>query len=71
MLDYIGFTFEDFDKGCVVIVYKLPKSSHVYYLAGGAGGKMQNEGMQNGWYAISALCPKKLWVQELFVGSIK
>ncbi len=26
MLDFIGFTFEDFDKGCVVIVNQLPKS---------------------------------------------
>ncbi len=26
MLDFIGFTFEDFDKECVVIVNQLPKS---------------------------------------------
>ncbi len=45
MLDYIGFTFKDFDSACVVIVNQLSKSSQVYYLAGGAGGKMQIEGM--------------------------
>ncbi len=26
MIDYIGFSFEDFDKDCIVLVNNLPKS---------------------------------------------
>ncbi len=26
MIDYIGFSFDDFDKDCIVLVNNLPKS---------------------------------------------